>query len=63
MSAGYGDGTSLYGAGSYGFYWSSVPSSDDYYAWGLYFLSSFLSTSGYYRYYGQSVRPVQGLTK
>ena len=61
--AGYGYGTSLYHAGSDGDYRSSVPYSDSYYAWNLYFYSSGHDT--YYfsrRYYGQSVRPVQGFT-
>ncbi len=62
--AGYGDGTSLYDAGSYGDYWSSVPGSDYYYAWNLYFDSGYHGTDGYYdRDYGQSVRPVQGFTE
>ena len=61
--AGYGYGTSLYNAGSDGRYWSSVPGSDYYGAWDLYFDSSYRGTSYYYRYGGQSVRPVQGFTK
>ena len=62
--AGYGGGASLYEAGSYGYYWSSVPSSDSYYyAWSLGFYSSGHSTYSYSRYYGQSVRPVQGFTE
>ena len=63
--AGYGFGTSLNAAGSYGYYWSSVPysGSSGYYAWGLYFSSSDHSTDDNYRYYGQSVRPVQGFTE
>ena len=60
--AGSGYGTSLYSAGSDGYYWSSVPDSDDSSAWNLLFFSS--SRTDYsYRYYGQSVRPVQGFTK
>ena len=62
-AAGYGYGTSLYYAGSYGSYWSSVPSSDNLDAWGLDFGSSRHYTHYYGRYYGQSVRPVQGFTK
>ena len=61
---GYGNGTSLLDAGSYGYYWSSVPSSDSNgRAWCLDFGSGYHGTHGYYRYYGQSVRPVQGFTK
>ncbi|MBQ3288566.1 MAG: leucine-rich repeat protein [Kiritimatiellae bacterium] len=62
---GLGHGTSLYSAGSYGHYWSSVPSSGyDYYAWGLGFDSSILSASYYgYRADGQPIRPVQGVAK
>ena len=62
--AGYGIGTSLSDAGSVGYCWSSVPYSDYYYAWNLYFFSSGHGTSdGYGRYCGQSVRPLQGFTK
>ena len=58
--AGYGYETSLHDAGSYGSSWSSVPSSGDDGSWDLGFSSSDHSTrSNYYRYYGQSVRPVQ----
>lgn len=64
--AGYGSGSSLISAGSYGDVWSSVPDSDDYDpgAWSLYFRSNAHTTSGSgYRAHGQSVRPVQGLAK
>ena len=62
--AGYGDGTSLYHAGSDGYYWSSVPCSGNYYySWNLHFYSSNRSTYGNYRNNGQSVRPVQGFTE
>ena len=62
--AGYGYGTSLRNAGSYGCYWSSVPGSgNSYYAWGLDFNSSFHGTYRSYRSSGQSVRPVQGFTE
>ena len=61
--AGRGYGTSLSNSGSGGFYWSSVPDSDDYDSWYLYFGSSGRSTFYNYRYYGQSVRPVQGFAK
>ena len=61
--AGYGDGTSLYDAGSIGYFWSSVPYSDyDRYAWYLYFYSSGHSTDYYYLHVGLSVRAVQGFT-
>ena len=64
--AGYGNGTSLYLAGSNGYYLSSVPhSGDDGIAWLLYFDSGdhFTGYSLYDRYNGQSVRPLQGFTK
>ena len=63
-AAGYGLGTSLSYAGSDGYYWSSVPSSDySYGAYELYFYSGSHYTSRSSRYIGQSVRPVQGFTK
>ena len=63
-ATGDGYGTSLYSAGSVGNYWSSVPISGIDSAWYLYFNSRGRSTSGsYYRYAGQSVRPVQGFTE
>ena len=53
-------GSSLYGAGGEGSYWSSTPSEgNDDYACSLYFFSDNLSM--YYdghRYYGLTVRPV-----
>ncbi len=62
--AGFGNGTSLNYAGSYGHYWSSVPTPDNSYAWGLAFNSGDHSADDYgYRNFGQSVRPVQGFTK
>ena len=62
--AGDGNGTSLYRAGSYGYYWSSVPYSGYYYnACYLSFYSSNHGTYNNYCYYGQSVRPLQGFTK
>lgn len=61
--AGYGYGTSLYTSGSYGYYWSSVPLSDYKGSWSLYFGSGDHGTNYDYRYYGQSVRPVQGFAK
>ena len=63
-AAGGGFGTSLYYAGSRGFYWSSVPySGSSDFADVLYFYSSGRSTYYYSRDLGQSVRPVQGFTK
>ena len=62
--AGCGYGTSLYFAGSDGYYWSSVPDSDGYYSRGLDFDSSdHSSDDGILRDLGFSVRPVQGFTK
>ena len=65
--AGFGDGTSLFSVGSYGYYWSSVPFlANSTYAWGLYFDSNYHDSSNYYNCYrndGQSVRPVQGFTE
>ena len=63
--AGYGSGISLGYAGSDGYYWSSVPRSDNSYcAWNLYFYgSSDHGTIYYNRNYGQSVRPVRGFTE
>ena len=60
--ASYGYRTSLYDAGSIGYYWSSVPESG-HYACYLHFYSSDHYTSYDYRYFGRSVRPLQGFTK
>ena len=60
---GRGYGTSLYYAGSLGDYWSSVPYSVNSYAWSLDFDSSDHYTDYAGRYFGQSVRPVQGFTE
>ena len=58
-------GASLDDAGSYGYYWSSVPDSYGYFAWHLCF-----DSGDHYTYddfgspdYAGSVRPVQGFTK
>ena len=56
-------GTSLYSYGLDGDYWSSVPYSDNYDSWSLYFSSSHHNTSSYDRDFGFSVRPVQGFTE
>jgi hypothetical protein len=61
--AGRGYGTSLGYAGSTGLYWSSVPDSDGFQAWYLYFGSSYHPTGSNSRHCGQSVRPLQGFTK
>ena len=63
--AGYGIGASLGHTGSTGAYWVSVPHSDytDSDAYDLGFNSGRHAVSYYYRYYGQSIRPVQGATK
>jgi hypothetical protein len=62
--AGNIDGTSLNDSGSDGYYWSSVPDSVfSYHALRLSFYSGYHYTSIRYRYYGQSVRPLQGFTK
>lgn len=59
-AAGYRDDSSLYNAGSYGYYWSSsLNESSPYYAWSCSFYSSGRSADGRSsRYSGQSVRPV-----
>ena len=61
--AGSGWGHSRYDSGSDGVYWSSVPSSDDYCSRLLSFYSSCHRTGDELRYYGYSVRPVQGFTE
>ncbi len=61
--AGYGSGTSLYYAGSDGYYWSSVPHSSNYGAWSLYLYSSMHGTIDNVRNRGWPVRPIQGFTK
>ena len=61
--AGYGNGTSLRYAGSYGNYWSSVPNSDIDHSWSLFFSSIRHRTNYYYRDDGQSIRPVQGFAE
>lgn len=64
-AAGYGSKTSLYEAGSYGYYWSSVPDSgSSYYAGYLNFSSSYHFTmNGGNRSVWWSVRPVQGFAE
>ena len=60
--SGSGNGTLLYFSGSYGDYWSSVPSSGIYYSLDLYFSSSGHSSASSSRRLGFPVRPVQGFT-
>ena len=58
-AAGFRFGSSLYRAGSSGYYWSSTPGeSYSYSAWNLYFNSSEYDMYDNSRYYGRSVRPV-----
>ena len=62
--AGYGERSSLNGAGVFGYYWSSVPDSGGRnVSWGLSIDSMSYCTLGYGRTRGHSVRPVQGFTK
>ncbi len=59
-AAGCRGDTSLYNAGSRGYYWSrSLNTSYSYYAYYLYCYSSDFDTYYYYRDCGQSVRPVR----
>ena len=60
-AAGSGLDSSLYYAGSRGYYWSSAPDSDD--ACCLYFKSGDFRQYGDYRYFGQSVRPIREFAK
>lgn len=58
-AAGFRYGSSLYFAGSCGYYWSSLPyESGSDYAYYLGFNSSFQGMNDEFRYIGQSVRPV-----
>ena len=58
-AAGYRSGSSLYFAGSYGYYWSgSLYTGSPFTAWYVNFYSSDVNRYSYYRDYGQSVRPV-----
>ncbi len=54
---------SLASAGSTGWYWSSVPSSESIYSWFLNFSDDYHKTSDYFRKRGGVVRPVQGFTE
>ena len=61
-AAGYRDDSSLYGAGSYGIYWSSSLYTDNPhfsgFSWILYFDSSHVNRGYGNRAYGNPVRPV-----
>ena len=57
-AAGYRYDTSLYFAGSGGYYWSATPGSGSNCAYYLFFYSGNGGWDGYYRYYGFTVRPV-----
>ena len=58
-AAGYRLGTSLYDAGSHGYYWSSsLDTGIPYRAWRVDVGSGGVYRNGNYRYLGQSVRPV-----
>jgi hypothetical protein len=67
--AGNGSDALFFEAGSYGYYWSSVPYPRDYGrpndngAWSLEFDSGYHYTYYKERYYGLPVRPLQGFTK
>lgn len=57
-AAGVRDGTDVYDAGSYGYYWTSSLYTDyPYCAW-LFYFSSDNVTESYFRYDGLSIRPV-----
>ena len=59
-AAGVRYNSSLYSAGSYGYYWSSsLYASYSNSAYGLYFSSGYVVWDSGYRYDGQSVRPVR----
>lgn len=60
--AGDGNGSSLNIAGTFGHYWSSVPNSNGY-SYYLYINSNYHGTGSGDRYFGQPIRPVQGVTK
>ena len=59
-AAGYRWDGSLYGAGAYGFYWSSSLITDyPYYAWYCYFCSGYVGMDNDYRLSGHTVRAVR----
>jgi len=59
-AAGYGDGSGLYDAGIYGYYWSSVQGNSNY-AYGLGFNpeDGSLDVYNFNKYFGYTVRPVR----
>ena len=59
-AAGYRNGTSLYDAGSFGYYWSSslFYTDNPYNAYYVYFYSGYVYWGRSYRYLGSPVRPV-----
>lgn len=58
-ATGYRDGSSLFNAGEYGYYWGSTPyESNTEGAYSLYFRSHIHGVSRDSRYHGRSVRPV-----
>jgi hypothetical protein len=58
-AAGCRDGDTLFGDGEYGIYWSSAPYENySEHAYLLYFGEGYRYMNWYYRYRGQSVRPV-----
>ena len=61
--AGGGDRTSFYAFGESGQYLSSVPNSNNSGVYALLCTGGFIYTSYWKRYYGQSIRPVQGVAK
>ncbi|MBQ6305001.1 MAG: hypothetical protein IJK78_00390, partial [Bacteroidales bacterium] len=59
-AAGFRYGSDLDDAGSYGYYWSSsLYTGSPRGAWALGFYSDYYFMGSYYRYCGQSVRPVR----
>jgi hypothetical protein len=58
-AAGFRNSDGLSDAGSYCCYWSSsLSTNSSSHARGMRFLSGYIELNAYYRYYGQSVRPV-----
>lgn len=59
-AAGNRDYASLYGAGSYGYYWSATPRGEYIWVYSLDFSNSSYSNNTNFDFYGFSVRPVYG---
>ena len=58
-AAGWRNGSSLYGVGQYGYYWSSTPyERDTQHAYYLSFYSGYFGSYQNYRYIGFTIRPV-----